>query len=201
MPCTSKVWYRSLDHIVYGYASLAICYHSTSGGFSWLVASDPCWSFTWKSGQLTERQLTDGSFTENVKMTIKPGHFSFCLNFVDWSFAKCYESNTLNVKEGKKNGASAYWNWARTRASVNTGNAPVAASGPAAHWYKCALKGHLHQWGKRAGRPHGSRPWVPQWIGLSELCGVYTATGLLRLRCRCPPEIVHGANFLRGPQE
>ena len=185
--------------------NVAICYHSSSGGFSWLVASDPCWSFTWKPGQLTERQLTDGSFTETVKMTIKPGHFSFCLNFVDWSFAKCYESNTLlrNVKEEKKNGASAYWNCARTRASVNTGNAPVAVSEPAPHWYKCALKGHLHQCRKRAGRLRGSRPRVPQWIALNELWinGIYTATGPLRLHSGRPPEIVHGAIFLRGPQE
>ena len=45
------------------------------------------------------------------------------------------------------------------------------------------LKGHLHQRGKRAGRPSGSRPRVPQWIGLKELCGaVYTAAGPLCFR-------------------
>ena len=31
------------------------------------------------------------------------------------------------------------------------------------------LKGNLHQRGKRAERPSGSRPRVPQWIGLKEL--------------------------------
>ena len=47
------------------------------------------------------------------------------------------------------------------------------------------LKGHLHQRGKRAGRPSGSRPRVPQWIGLKELCGaVYTAAGPPRRQSR-----------------
>ena len=61
------------------------------------------------------------------------------------------------------------------------------------HWWIAALsdigtlsaflKGHLHQGGKRVGRPRGSRPRVPQCIGLKELCGaVYTAAGPLRLR-------------------
>ena len=46
-----------------------------------------------------------------------------------------------------------------------------------------SVKGHLHQRGKCAGRPSGSRPRVPQWIGLKELYGaVYTAAGPLCLR-------------------
>ena len=49
------------------------------------------------------------------------------------------------------------------------------------------LGGHLHQRGKRAGRPRETRLRVPQWIGLKELCGaVYTAVGPFRLRGRRP---------------
>ena len=61
-----------------------------------------------------------------------------------------------------------------------------------------SLKGHLHQSGKRVGRPRGSRPQVPQWIGMNELCGaVYTVAGPLR----APADIAHGAILLRDPQE
>ena len=53
------------------------------------------------------------------------------------------------------------------------------------------IKGHLHQRGKRAGRPSGSRPRVPQWIGLKELCGaVYTAAGPLCLRGGRPQRLL-----------
>ena len=45
------------------------------------------------------------------------------------------------------------------------------------------LRGIYTQRGKRAGCPSGSRPRVPQWIGLKELCGaVYNAAGPLCLR-------------------
>ena len=45
------------------------------------------------------------------------------------------------------------------------------------------FKGHLHQRVKRAGRPRGSRPRVPQSIGLNELCvAVYNAAAPLCLR-------------------
>ena len=47
------------------------------------------------------------------------------------------------------------------------------------------LKGHLHQCGKRTGRPRGSRPRVPQWIGLKELCSAAEAERDNLQDCAC----------------
>ena len=58
-------------------------------------------------------------------------------------------------------------------------------------WRKHSIKGHLHQRGKRAGGPSGSRPRFPQWISLKELCGaVYTAAGPLCLRGGRPQRLL-----------